>query len=95
MNPKRKRITLGHGCVISLRKALEPFASEFKRRMAHAARNSSARRSWNERMPDKFPITIKVTMGDCREACRVLEDSTAGARLGVDKRKRNVQGANP
>ncbi len=52
--------------------ALTPFVSEFKRRISESCVNSDARRVWNERMPDSFPITLNVTMGDCRRAVAVL-----------------------
>ena len=70
--PKALTAVVSSELVRQMSEALQPFASEFKRRMAKSGMNSKSRREWNERMPDGFPITLKVTMGDCRRAVAAL-----------------------
>lgn len=57
---------------IQLLDALRPFATAFSREMAKA--RSKSRKEWNGRMPDKFPIKLEVTMGDCRKALRLISE---------------------
>ena len=70
--PKTPNRVRSSELVRQMSEALQPFVSEFKRRMAKSGANSTARREWNDRMPDGFPITLKVTMGDCRRAVAAL-----------------------
>ena len=70
--------------VRQMSEALQPFASEFKRRMAKSGMNSKSRREWNDRMPDRFPITLKVTMGDCRRAVAALPNDKAETSATCD-----------
>ena len=51
-----------------LRAALKPFVDVFNRQMDKSGKNSPTRQAWNKEMPDSFPISIAVTMGDCRTA---------------------------
>ena len=53
--------------------ALRPFVLAFERK-TRAVSASTARSEWNERMPDHFPITITLTMGDCRRAVSALRE---------------------
>lgn len=48
---------------------LKPFAECFEK---HGKRYWRIGSDWFEKMPDAWPITLEVTMGDCRAALTVL-----------------------
>lgn len=88
LKPKASSAVVSSELVRQISEALQPFASEFKRQMAKSGANSTARREWNDRMPDGFPITLKVTMGDCRRAVAALpnDESSDGRQHDCDSR---------
>jgi len=61
--------------------ALLPFVDVFERFLEESGRTSQSRREWNEKMPDSFPITLIVTMGDFRKARAALERSAPKTSL--------------
>lgn len=56
-----------------LRSALKPYADAFHAKVQNP-KHSQVRRDWNERMPGEWPVELKVTMEQGRNARAALAE---------------------